>query len=210
MACAVLLVREKRPAPWKVTTMLRALASCLIVVCSAAPCSAQTSDGLYSEALSMSMAASAKSTHATISRNLAEAAAAMPPEEYAFKPTPQVRSFGELVAHVAAANVFFCAQAKGEKPPFTIDERGTTTKPVAIKALNDSLAYCDAVYADTTDANFTQPIQMLVAPRGQTMRGTLLVFNTTHNNEHYGNMVVYMRLKGHVPPSTARRPSGNK
>ena len=37
-----------------------------------------------------------------------------------------------------------------------------------------------------------------------TVRGAILMFNTTHNNEHYGNIVVYMRLKGHVPPSTAR------
>jgi uncharacterized damage-inducible protein DinB len=190
------------------STMPRALASLLIVVCSALLCSAQTSDGLYSQALSMSMAASARSMHATIRRNLAEAAALMPPEDYAFKPTPQVRSFGELVAHVAAANFFFCAQIKGEKPPSTIDERGATTKPVVVKALNDSLAYCDAVYSETTDANFAQPVQMLAAPGGQTMRGTMLGFNTTHNNEHYGNLVVYLRLKGHVPPSTTRRQSG--
>jgi uncharacterized damage-inducible protein DinB len=189
-------------------TMLRTLTSLLIVVCSTVLCSAQTSDGSYSQALSMSMAASAKSMHATIRRNLAEAAAAMPAEDYAFKPTPQVRSFGELVAHVATANFFFCAQAKDEKQPSTIDERGETTKPVMVKALNESLAYCDGAYAETTDANFTQPVRMLVAPGGQTMRGTLLGFNTTHNNEHYGNMVVYMRLKGQVPPSTTRSQSG--
>jgi uncharacterized damage-inducible protein DinB len=42
---------------------------------------------------------------------------------------------------------------------------------------------------------------------GQAGRGSVLIFNTTHNNEHYGNLVVYMRLKGHVPPSTARAQS---
>jgi uncharacterized damage-inducible protein DinB len=183
--------------------MLRALAA-IFILASASRVSAQTSDGLYSEALSMSMAASVKFMHATIRRNLAEAAAVMPAEDYAFKPTSQVRSFGELAAHVAAANFFFCAQAKGDKPPSTIDERNATSKAVVLKALNDSLAYCDTVYAETTDANVSQPVRMLVAPGGQTMRGLLLSFNTTHNNEHYGNMVVYLRLRGHVPPSTAR------
>jgi uncharacterized damage-inducible protein DinB len=49
---------------------------------------------------------------------------------------------------------------------------------------------------------------MLASPGGQTMQGLVLSFNTTHNNEHYGNMVVYLRLKGMVPPSTANRQAG--
>ena len=71
--------------------------------------------------------------------------------------------------------------------------------------MNDSLTYCDRVYAGTTDANFGQLVK-IAGPGGgtQASRGSVLVFNTTHNNEHYGNIVVYMRLKGRVPPSTAR------
>ena len=58
----------------------------------------------------------------------------------------------------------------------------------------------------TTDANFTEAAKV-AGPGGSgtaTTRGLVLMFNTTHNNEHYGNVIVYMRLKGHVPPSTAR------
>ena len=76
--------------------------------------SAQTSDAGFNEALSPSWAATVKAMHATIRRNLAEAAAQMPAEEYAFKATPQVRSFAELIGHVVFANFFFCSQAKGE------------------------------------------------------------------------------------------------
>jgi uncharacterized damage-inducible protein DinB len=132
----------------------------------------------------------------------------MPANEYAFKPTPQVRSFGELIGHVASANYFFCSQAKGEKPPSTTNYEQATGKAVLQKALNDSLAYCDAVYASTTDSNFNQLVKT-PAPNGDrdTARGAVLMFNTTHNNEHYGNIVIYMRLKGHVPPSTARAQS---
>jgi uncharacterized damage-inducible protein DinB len=74
--------------------------------------------------------------------------------------------------------------------------------------LNDSLVYCDRVYAATTDANFAQPVQIAhVNGMGSTntVRGAVLMYNIAHNNEHYGNLAVYMRLKGHVPPSTARR-----
>jgi uncharacterized damage-inducible protein DinB len=76
-----------------------------------------------------------------------------------------------------------------------------------VKALNDSLVYCDRVYAATTDAKFIQPLQIAhVVGTGSTdtLRGAVLMYNIAHNNEHYGNLAVYMRLKGHVPPSTAR------
>jgi uncharacterized damage-inducible protein DinB len=156
----------------------------------------------------MSMADSTKALHATIRRSLAEAAEQMPAEDYTFKPTPDVRSFGQLVAHVATVNFFFCAQANNVPPPSVNYEAGDTSKPAVIKALNASLSYCDAIVAETTDANVSQPVTMLVAPGGQTTRGLLLNFNTTHNNEHYGNMVVYLRLRGQVPPSTANRDAG--
>lgn len=179
------------------------LAACL--VCVAVPAPAQTSDGVFYDALSPSMAAVAKTMHATIRRNLAEAADRMPDEEYAFKPTPQVRSFGEFVGHVVNTNFFFCAQAKGERSPGTTNYEKTTDKAALVKALNDSLAYCDGIYATTTDANFGQMVKIAGPGAGQeTARGALLMFNTTHNNEHYGNLVVYMRLKGHVPPSSTR------
>ena len=182
-----------------------------VILCGAAmPAAAQTSDGNYSDALSTSLASSAKLMHATIRRDLSESAEAMPAEEFAFKPTPQVRSFGELVGHIANANFFFCAQAKGEKSPATANFEKAADKATILKGLNDSLAYCDGAYAATTDANFQEPVQMMGPGAGKTGRGMLLMFNTTHNNEHYGNLIVYLRLKGHVPPSTARAAAAAK
>jgi uncharacterized damage-inducible protein DinB len=178
------------------------------VLCAAMPAAAQTSDGNFTEALSPSMAAVAKAMHATIRRDLAEAAESMPAEEYAFKPAPQSRSFGELIGHVANANFFFCSQVKGEKSPATANYEKAADKAAIVKGLNESLAYCDGAYAATTDANFMDMIK--VAPGGETRRGAMLMFNTTHNNEHYGNIVVYMRTKGHVPPSTARAQAPKK
>ena len=84
--------------------MLRDLMLSLVVVCVSVSGMAQTTDGSFADALSPSMAAVVKSMHATIRRDLAEAAENMPTDEYAFKPTPQVRSFGELVGHLANAN----------------------------------------------------------------------------------------------------------
>src|SRR5512141_1366345 len=84
--------------------------------------------------------------------NLSEAADKMPEAEYAYKPTPEVRSFGELVSHVANANFNYCALAKGEKNPNAVDFEKKTAKADLVKGLQDSFAYCDGVYAAATDA----------------------------------------------------------
>lgn len=185
---------------------MRVLVLVLSLTGIALPAAAQTSDGGADQVLSMSMAASAKAMHATIRRNLAEAADAMPAEEYAFKPTPQVRSFGQLIGHVINGNFYFCSQAKGERPPSTQNFEQVTDKAALTKGLKDALAYCDEVYAATSDANFSQAVKVAGpgATATPTTRGLVLMFNTTHNNEHYGNVVVHMRLKNLVPPSTAR------
>ena len=183
--------------------ILRHLVAVMIGVSSTV--SAQTTGAGY-DAQTPSLSAVAKTMHATIRRNLADAAQAMPSDEYSFRPTPDVRTFAQLVGHVINANWFFCSQAKQEKPPVATNHEQLTDKAALVKALNDSLAYCDQVYSATTDATFTQPVQVQSGPGtspANTVRGAILMFNTTHNNEHYGNIVVYMRLKGHVPPSTA-------
>ena len=110
----------------------------------------------------------------------------------------------QMAAHMNAERYDSAAMAYVEDaralPPNMPADVG---RAAILKGLTDSLAYCDGAYAATTDANFQQLVQMAGPGAGQTARGALLMFNTTHNNEHYGNIVVYMRLKGHVPPSTA-------
>jgi uncharacterized damage-inducible protein DinB len=182
--------------------MLRRLLWSLCLVALPLQAAAQTSDAGFNEALSPSMAV--KAMHATIRQNLADAAAQMPAEEYSFKATPQVRSFAELIGHVVNANFFFCSQAKGEPSPSKENFERVTDKAVMVKGMNEAMKYCDEVYSGTTDANYNALITMAGPAKKQASRGSVLVFNTTHNNEHYGNIIVYMRLKGHVPPSTAR------
>jgi uncharacterized damage-inducible protein DinB len=152
-----------------------------------------------------------KGMQGAIKKDLAEAAAKMPEAEYAFKPTPDVRSFGELVGHVANANFYFCSQAKGEASPAKTNYEKSTAKADLVKGLNDALAYCDGVYSGATDAGFSEMVKVpLPGSSGDSPRGAVLIFNVAHNNEHYGNMVTYMRLKGHVPPSTERAQAPKK
>jgi hypothetical protein len=99
---------------------------------------AQTTDAGFNDALSGSMASVVKAMHATIRQNLAEAAEGMPAEEYSFRATPQVRSFGEFVGHVVNANFFFCSQAKGEPPPSKENLERVTDKAVLVKGMHEA------------------------------------------------------------------------
>ena len=191
-----------------VTRVLRANLLVLVgVLTMPSMLAAQTSDGGVAAALSPSTAASVTNMHMTIRRNLIEAAEAMPAGEYAFKPTPQIRSFAELIGHVATANYLFCSVAKGEPMPSMVNiEKTVTDKAGVVKALGDALTYCDGAYKETTDANANNMVKLpaIGAAGGQSTRALVLMFNTTHNNEHYGNVILYLRLKNIVPPSTAR------
>lgn len=136
-----------------------------------------------------------------VKRNIVEAADKMPEADYGFKPTPEVRSFGEIVGHLANANFLFCSQAKGEKSPATENFEKKTAKADLSKGLKDSVAYCDGVYGSLTDAS---GMEMVKAGNSEVPRSAPLIRNMAHNNEHYGNLVTYLRLKNIVPPSTER------
>jgi uncharacterized damage-inducible protein DinB len=150
-----------------------------------------------------------------ISRNLTESAAKMPEENFSFKPTPDVRSFGQLLGHVANSHYSYCSRIKGEPNPNAgKDLEQVTAKADLVKALNDSVEYCKAVYGAMTDARLMTPTTPTAPPPGATgaqaapprpmVPFNVLLQNLTHDWEHYGNVVTYLRLKGLVPPSTER------
>ena len=149
----------------------------------------------------------AKAQFAMIKVNLAKTAEKVPENLYSFKPTPEVRSLGEIVGHVADANYAICAAGAGEKPPQNAPqggfEKGAHAKADLTKALNDSIAYCDRVLAAMDDKKGAETVRFFGGP---TPKLAVLNFNIQHCNEHYGNLVTYMRLKGIVPPSS--EPSG--
>lgn len=137
--------------------------------------------------------------------NLQQSAELMPEPDYSFKPTDGVRTFGQILAHVAGANYVFCSAAKGEKSPFSEDhfEKSAKTKAEIVKAVNDSIAYCDAGYTALTDRTAGEAIAMPFG-MGSRPRAGALIGNTGHVQEHYGNLVTYFRIKGMVPPSSRR------
>ena len=134
--------------------------------------------------------------------NITKSAEKVSEDLYAFKPTPEVRSFGQIIGHVADANYMFCSSASGAKAPAGSVEKTKTSKADLQKALADSFAFCDTAFGGMTDAKGAESVNLF--GMAQT-RLSVLGFNTAHDFEHYGNLVTYMRLKNIVPPSSEQR-----
>jgi len=136
-----------------------------------------------------------------IKGNIAKSAEKMPEEQYSFRPSPDVRSYGQLIGHIADANYMICGASKGEQKMMGI-EKSKTSKAELIAALAESAAYCDAAFDSLTDATAAGTVKMFGRDRP---RIAALQTNVSHVYEHYGNLVTYMRMKGLVPPSSERR-----
>lgn len=173
-----------------------------LLICLAALSStvyAQGSASKLPEAPSNPFTTSLKFFHDVNKRNIIPAAEKMPEADYGFKPTPDVRSFGELLGHIADVNYLACAMAKGEANPSQQSiEKTKTKKAEIIQAVKASFDYCDAVFSSLSDASLAQ---MGDNGRPKSFGAILTVY---HAEEHYGNITTYLRFKGIVPPSTER------
>jgi uncharacterized damage-inducible protein DinB len=148
--------------------------------------------------------ASEKGIYGFVSNAVIGAAQKMPEENYSFKPTPDVRSFGQLVGHVADASYMFCSQAAGEANPMKDIEKTKTSKADLVAAVKDAVAYCNKALDGMTDAKGSQMVKLF---NFEIAKLTLFSLNTAHTDEHYGNMVTYLRLKGIVPPTSESQPA---
>jgi len=142
-----------------------------------------------------------KQSYAAIKMNLTKAADKMPEDGYGFQPTKEERNFGGWVAHVADTQMRLCSGIAGAQK--NINAASKTSKADLVAALKESFDMCDAVYEGLTDANAGDPVPSF---RGQAARLAVLANNVIHDNECYGSMAVYLRLKGIVPPSSEPRP----
>jgi uncharacterized damage-inducible protein DinB len=166
--------------------------SLLLVALAAAPALAQSN----------SATAAARLLWETNRGYVSASAVDMPDNLYSYRPTPEVRTFGELIGHVAGSQNMFCALVLGEKVPAEdAIEKTAKTKAALVDALKKSNDYCAKAYA-TTDAANAAMIDLFGQQRSKLYT---LLMNASHDAEHYGNIVTYMRINKLVPPSS--RPS---
>ncbi len=151
------------------------------------------------------LVAEVQRTYDAIKGNISKAASQFPEDKLTWQPTPLVRSWARLVAHIADDNNGTCSALAGQQRPARLDTEDTQnsgankmTKADLEKALGDSFAVCDKAFTAVTEAN-------MMERNGNRSKIGTLIYNTGHINEHYGNIVTYMRLNNLVPPSTAAR-----
>ena len=157
-----------------------------------------------------STAAEVLSMYTNIANFIARSAAMVPADKYTWQPTPEVRSYARLFAHITDDNNGACAAIAGVTPaPARIDTGNAQagwaadkmSKADLEKALADSVALCNKAFAAVNQSN-------MMEMQGRRTKIGLLIYNTSHINEHYGNLVTYLRLNGMVPPSSAPRGGG--
>jgi len=151
--------------------------------------------------------ASSKAIFAISQRNILGSVDAVPEELWSFQPTKEVRTFGQLFAHIADGQYEFCGVAAEGNVIDKGIEKTEKTKAGITAALKQAFQYCENAYTNLNDAKAAELVKFF----GMNItRLGALDFNTAHNMEHYGNLVTYMRLKNIVPPSSAPRPAAAK
>ena len=157
-------------------TLVRIFAACGLLM-SATAANAQRPDPNDATAI-------ARGGFAEVSAWVTKAAETVPADKYAYKPAPTVRTFGQLIGHVADSYNWYCAQAAGKKQEWADPvEKGNTDKATLATKLKQATDACNTIY---------------------TNKGVLLplVQNIGHTNLHYGNIITYMRMMGLTPPSS--------
>ena len=146
---------------------------------------------------------SVKAQFGSVKGVLLKTAEKVPEPIWSFRPSPDVRTFAQIVGHIADANLAICGAAAGEKATPLNAEKTLTAKADLSKALADSIAYCDKVMDAMDDKKAMETVKFFVG--GMTPRAMVFSFNTAHDYEHYGNLVTYMRINKIVPPSSEKQ-----
>src|SRR5689334_21984944 len=150
-----------------------------------------------------------KNAYTTIQTNIVKAAEQFPTDKLTWQPTPAVRSWARLIGHITDDNNSACWLLAGEaQAPARVDTLDSQESPAnklskddLVKGLKDSVERCNKAFANVNESNMAERN----GPAGRRSKLFSLIYNTSHTNEHYGNIATYMRLNNLVPPSSAPR-----
>lgn len=150
---------------------------------------------------SSAITSSLSTLHKITTTNIMKTAEMLSDDLYAYRPTGDVRTAGEMLAHIANAQYLFCSAAAGVENPSQVNfEETATSKADIITALRGAFEYCDGVYSGMNDVSGAEMRSLF--GRMELAASAVMAFNSAHNYEHYGNLVTYMRMNGIVPPSS--------
>ena len=144
-------------------------------------------------------AAEARRSYEAVKVNVLKSADLMPAEAFTSKPLPDVRTYARILNHVTEAQTASCSSINGS--PMAKVPADTDDKATIVAALKASFEECDKAYGALTDTNLADPITVFRAKRS---RVSVLWGNTSHDNEQYAQLALYLRLKGLTPPSSEK------
>jgi uncharacterized damage-inducible protein DinB len=157
---------------------------------------------LWAQAPAPSLAKELGATFQRAATEIIDVAEAMPAEKYGYKPTPEISSFGDQLVHVAGITQRFIDAAKGTKTDAA--HHGAMAKPEVIALLKTTFQSAQEMIAPLTDAQLLEPVKFPFGDRTVT-RATFWQGPLFQIRNHYGQLVVYLRMNGIVPPTSARR-----
>lgn len=170
-----------------------------IAVCVALAAGLTVFPAIASDAQKSPIADHSRDLYSGVGQILVRTAELMPEEHYDFRPVESVRTFGQIVGHVADAQYYFCSTVLGERNPRPGIEKTKSTKGELLSALRDAIAYCGRAYASVDDTSGAATVTFM---GGDKPKLGVLTVNQVHSIEHYGNLVTYLRIKGIVPPTS--------
>jgi len=150
-----------------------------------------------------------KNAYTAIQNNIVKAAEQFPADKLTWQPTPAVRTWARLIGHITDDNNFSCWLLAGEaQAPARVDAADNQESPAnklskddLVKGLKESVERCNKAFAAVNETNMGERN----GPTGRRSKFFTLIYNTSHTNEHYGNIATYMRLNNLVPPSSTPR-----
>lgn len=179
---------------------VRALALFAIVVAFPEGATAQIPAGMK-----VGLAEYLQGGYAGLKSTVTNTAERMPEADFGFRPSPlpHVRTFGQVILHIAASQFSTCANLRGSANPVAGRdlEKELTSRPAILKALAESFALCDDAVDSLSDANATEFVPV---GRGHAARAAVVAGLLAHTSEMYGISTVYLRAKNVVPPASER------
>jgi hypothetical protein len=171
---------------------------CLAVICLVAPLMAQAQD-----AAANPLTSTVRKILDDNAKNLVAAAEVMPAEKYSFTPSPDIRTFGQVVAHVAQVNNGVCAMLfkPAAAAPEKIEEKDPKDKLVS--GLKASMDYCAQAFSKMTDANLSEMIPAFGGRQMTRLAVALIVTNDLI--DHYAGMAIYLRMNSVLPPTAQKK-----
>jgi hypothetical protein len=137
-------------------------------------------------------------------KNLVASAEEMPADKYGYQPTPEIRTFGQVVAHIAMVNNGLCSKLFTPAAPMPEKISDTDSKEKLVDGLKASMDYCDQAFSKLTDANLSEMIPSF-GGRQMTRLGVALIV-TNDLIDHYAGIAIYLRLNKLLPPTAQKKP----